>query len=234
MKKLCRNSAIIATSIFGLIAPAPDSHAQAARSDSRQQGRVLTFTDRVAYQYAIEEVYWRHRIWPKENPNPKPSLDQVMSRAQIEKKVEDYLRNSQLLVDKRQRPITAGDLQAEMDRMASHTKQPDALRELFTALNNDPFVIAECLARPILSKRWATDLAVAAGVSPASSVVAGVPAAATNSFAADTAASTEKDGAPYTLPVISVPFDCINDTWIPTTTTGAPTRRERQYGPEVK
>ena len=59
------------------------------------QSRVLTFAERVTYQRAIEEVYWRHRIWPKENPNPKPSLDAVMSQAQLEKKVEDYLRKSQ-------------------------------------------------------------------------------------------------------------------------------------------
>src|SRR5712691_3459890 len=57
--------------------------------------RSLTFAQRVAYQRAIEEVYWRHRIWPKENLNPKPSLDAVMSQAQIEKKVQDYLRDSQ-------------------------------------------------------------------------------------------------------------------------------------------
>ena len=55
--------------------------------------RTLTFAERVAYQRAIEEVYWRHRIWPKENPKPKPSLDEVMSAQQIEKKVEDYLRS---------------------------------------------------------------------------------------------------------------------------------------------
>ena len=30
----------------------------------------LTFTERVAYQRAIEDVYWRHRIWPKERPDP--------------------------------------------------------------------------------------------------------------------------------------------------------------------
>src|SRR6516225_7975744 len=51
----------------------------------------LTFAERVAYQRAIEEVYWRHRIWPKERPDRKPSLDAVMSQAQLEKKVEDYL-----------------------------------------------------------------------------------------------------------------------------------------------
>ena len=79
--------------------------------------RTLTFADRVAYQRAIEEVYWRHRIWPKENSKPKPSLDEVMSQAQIESKVQDFLRNSQALEDQWQRPITAEQLQAEMDRM---------------------------------------------------------------------------------------------------------------------
>ena len=64
-----------------------------------QQRTMLTLADRVAYQRAIEEVYWRHRIWPKERPDPKPSLDEVMPSAQLEKKVEDYLRNSQALED---------------------------------------------------------------------------------------------------------------------------------------
>ena len=49
--------------------------------------RTLTFAERVSYQRAIEEVYWRHRIWPKERPDPKPSLDAVMSQAQLENKV---------------------------------------------------------------------------------------------------------------------------------------------------
>ena len=120
--------------------------------------RTLTFAERVAYQRAIEEVYWRHRIWPKEHPDPKPSLDAVMSQAQLEKKVEDYLRNSQALEDYWQRPITAEQLQAEMDRMAQHTKQPEVLRELFEALGNDPFVIAECLARPVLVGAFANRL----------------------------------------------------------------------------
>ena len=56
--------------------PAKPSHPAAAG---------LTFADRVAYQRAIEEVYWRHRNWPKENANPKPSLDEVMSAQQIRK-----------------------------------------------------------------------------------------------------------------------------------------------------
>src|ERR1043166_6985788 len=77
----------------------------------------LTFAERVAYQRAIEEVYWRHRIWPRsrgERPDLKPSLDAVLSQAQLEKKVEDYLRKSQALEDYWQRPITADQLHDEM------------------------------------------------------------------------------------------------------------------------
>ena len=118
----------------------------------------LTFAERVSYQRAIENVYWRHRIWPKENPNPKPSLHSVMSQAQLESKVEDYLRNSQAVEDYHKAPLSADQLQAEMERMASHTKQPQVLRELFGALGNDPFVIAECLARPVLTARMTRTL----------------------------------------------------------------------------
>ena len=114
------------------------------RSEAPTTGsqRTLTFAERVAYQRAIEEVYWRHRIWPKENPKPKPSLDEVMSAQRIEKKVEDYLRDSQALEAYSQKPIAPEQLQAEMKRMAQNTKQPEVLRELFEALGNDPSVIA--------------------------------------------------------------------------------------------
>ena len=150
------------TSAFNLPNRSPDLSSRLASGSSatkpaEQQRATLTLADRVAYQRAIEEVYWRHRIWPKERPDPKPSLDEVIPPAELEKKVEDYLRNSQALEDYWQRPITAEQLQAEMERMARHTKQPEVLRELFEALGNDPFVIAECLARPALAERLLTN-----------------------------------------------------------------------------
>jgi hypothetical protein len=120
--------------------------------------QTLTFADRVAYQRAIEEVYWQHRIWPAASASPKPPLDKMMSQREIEKKVEDYLRNSQALEDYWQRPITSDQLQAEMERIASNTKQPGVLREIFAALGNDPFVVVECLARPVLAERLLTEL----------------------------------------------------------------------------
>src|SRR6478752_5876544 len=81
--------------------------------------RMLTFAERVAYQRAIEEIYWHHRIWPKSNAGAKPPLDKVMSQAEIEKKVADYLRDSQALENHWQRPLSAEQLQVAMDRMAS-------------------------------------------------------------------------------------------------------------------
>ena len=160
------------------------------------------------YQRAIEEVYWRHRIWPKERPDPKPSLDGVISQAQLEKKVRDYLRNSQALADEWKRPITTEQLQAEMDRMAQNTRQPEVLQELFEALGNDPFVIAECLARPILAERLLAHPAVER-VKQQSGMFDQTVA-----------------GANYTLPTISDPSGgCVEDTWTPTNLTGAPDGR---------
>src|SRR5205807_5826969 len=64
---------------------------------------------------------------------------------------------SQVMEDYWKEPLSVEQLQAEMERMAQHTKQPEVLHELFEALGNDPFVIAECLARPALSERLSTN-----------------------------------------------------------------------------
>ena len=178
---------------------------------SPSQPRAFSFADRVAYQRAIEDVYWRHRIWPRnggENPDPKPSLDAVMSQAQLENKVADYLRESQALEDYWQQPITADQLQAEMDRMAQHTRQPEVLRELFAALGNDPFVIAECLARPLLAERLLTQSANDQ-VKQISRTYEQVVAATGN----------------YSLPSSPDDGGCTDDTWTRTSTANAPSGR---------
>ncbi len=113
----------------------------------------LTFEQRVKAQEAIERVYYNHRIWPKENKTPKPPFEKMVSKDFIEKKVEDYLKKSVALEKYWYRPITGEQLQAEMDRMAKNTKDPKVLNELFEALNNDPYLIAECLTRPVLADR---------------------------------------------------------------------------------
>ena len=180
-----------------------------------QHHTALTLADRVAYQRAIEEVYWRHRIWPKERPDSKPSLDAVMSQAQLENKVEDYLSNSEALEDYWQRPLTVEQLQAEMNRMAQHTKQPDVLRELFAALGNDPYVIAECVARPVLTQRLVADLS-------AQDKQGAFESGRTKGLRCISVAAT-LGNVGYTLPNVSDP--CIDDTWTATSTSGAPSAR---------
>src|SRR5207248_5075916 len=134
------------------------------------------------------------------------------------------LRKSQALGDYWQRPITADQLQAEMDRMAKHTKQPEVLRELLEALGNDPFIIAECLARPALAERLLTSwYAYDQGIHGELRSRAGSSEASAENRPPKivTAAS-----AKYTLPTISdTATGCTPDTWTATSTTDAPAAR---------
>ena len=147
--------------------------------------------------------------------------DSVMSRAQPEKKVADYLRKSQALEDHWQRPITAEQLQTEMDRIAPGTRQPEVLRELFEALGSDPFVIAECLARPIAAERLLTTRDADVGFN------AELKQPWPGNVETKGPVTIERATRPnYTLPVIASPLaGCTDDTWTPTSLTNAPVAR---------
>jgi len=139
-----------------------------------------------------------------------------MSQAQLEKKVEEYLRNVQALEDNWQKPITAEQLQAEMDRMARDTKQPGVLRELFDALGNNPFLIAECLARPVLSERLITTFAQEQSKGHLALSEVGANSQTRKVVLANTT---------YALPTISdATTGCTPDTWTDTN-TNAPSGR---------
>ena len=197
-----------------------------AEAPNRGSQAMLTFAQRVAYQQAMEDIYWRHRIWPRsrgESSHPKPSLDAVMSQAQLEKKVADYLRKSQALEDYWQRPITPDQLQAEMERIASHTKQPEVLRELFAALGNDPFVIAECLAKPMLAKRLVTKLNAHDQRWESESKRRVESWQMTAGTRTPNMMATAR--ARYNLPTISGGSGCADNSWTATSITNAPARR---------
>ena len=183
----------------------PSAHPGSAVKPEMQT-KTLTFAERV-----VVSARYRRRLLAapdlaKRRPDPKPSLDAVMSQAQLEKKVEDYLGNSQALEDYWHQPITAEQLQAEMDRMAQHTRQPEMLRELFEALGNDPFVIAECLARPVLTERLIADLS-------AQDKTRRFESARTKGLSSMSMPATLANAA-YTLPKISEGDPpCTDDTW---------------------
>src|SRR2546428_9581260 len=60
-----------------------------AETPAKVPQRTLTFQERVAYQRAIEDDYWRQRIWAKEDPDRNPSLDAVTAQAQLAHDVEE-------------------------------------------------------------------------------------------------------------------------------------------------
>ena len=113
----------------------------------------LSLSMRRAAQEQIERVYDRHRIWPKENTGPKPSFENAVSQTRLQAVVVDSLRKSAALERLWHRPLTPQMLQAEMERIARHTQAPATLREVFDALNHDPLLLAETLARSTLADR---------------------------------------------------------------------------------
>src|SRR5437773_2230054 len=99
------------------------------------------------------------------------------------------------------------------------------------AIEDDPFVIAECLARPVLAERFANGDPVAVDIPPThparmrpqKPALAGWLAKAETRVPVTMAAV---DRTKYTLPVIGSPWSsCIDDTWTATTLTNAPTPR---------
>ncbi len=125
-----------AVSIFVLAASAAVVH-----------GRELTFPDRVVAQEAIERVYYSHQIGAE-----KP-FEEAVPRQLLERKVVRYLKQSAALGEFWHTPVTAEMLERELQRMSRGTRIPDRLRELFAALDDDPVLIQETLARAALVDR---------------------------------------------------------------------------------
>ena len=116
--------------------------------------RTLTFEDRVAAQKAIEQVYWSHRIWPKENPAPKPPLSAVMP----DERDPSEGRGLSQEIERAGEAGGIGRSPASSFKPSSiawlaGSRDRRVLQELFDALRNDPFVIAETLARQTLAER---------------------------------------------------------------------------------
>ncbi len=114
---------------------------------------VLDFESRVWAQTQIERVWYNHRIWPKENPGPKPLFETMVARELIERRAGEPLQYTAALKQFFNLEITPAMLQSEMDRMAKGTQDAATLRELFAALHDDPRLIAETLGRQTLADR---------------------------------------------------------------------------------
>jgi N-acetylneuraminic acid mutarotase len=161
---------------------------------------------------AIEEVYFRHRLWPQGNPGPKPTFAAVAPRMAIHRKVEDALLMSMALSERFRSPISATDLQAELDRMAKESRDPQLLGEIFSALGNDASQAAECLARPTLAAQRLR----AAYASTGSSSPTPRPFDAWWADARSNERALEafiQPAGSYRLPTLVTTAGCTDDTW---------------------
>src|SRR5262245_28149741 len=166
---------------------------------------------------AIEKVNASHRTSPAEKVRPEPQA-LVIAEDSIRAKVERQLRRAVALEERVGSPLTTAQLQAEMDRMARDTKAPAVLEELFTALGNDPLLIAECLARPIVVDRLSRQREARDSRPLEDSDVQIVRMSKVLGNRGDGQAALS-----YHVPAI-LGDACVNDTWSPTSQGGPDTR----------
>ena len=111
----------------------------------------LSFEERVRAQAAIERVRYSHQV------GASRPFEVAVPREALEREVRTYLLQSAILESFWKTPVTAEMLHREIDRIASQTRLPSRLTELYAALDGDPVLILECLARPILVDRLTHD-----------------------------------------------------------------------------
>ena len=109
----------------------------------------LTLSQRIEAQETIERVYASYRI------GADRPFEESVPRSVIENKVRTYLLQTVALERFWGRVLNASDLDGELQRMAGATLYPDRLHEISAALNHDPLLLRECLARPVLTNRLA-------------------------------------------------------------------------------
>jgi N-acetylneuraminic acid mutarotase len=130
----------ITVSLLGGLLTAPTAIAAPAAT--------LNLDQRIRCEAVIERVYWNHRA-----PAPERAFAQAVPQAVLRKRAEAVVLKTAALSHFWQMTVTPEQVQAELDRMAAQSQSPERLRELFAALDNDPELAAECLARPALVDR---------------------------------------------------------------------------------
>src|SRR5438445_728571 len=182
--------------------------------------RTLTFEERVSYQRAIEDVYWRHRIWPKENAHGK----NTPARRSMKLNNHEWDDTVQKLVGMfSDQPVAAGVLPAKGRPMAEGPKargaandklmthlttgtvsplQEDETRYYATAMVNKSaghlkLATVSWLKEPLESWRARVEKQAATALTP--------------------------PGDSYKLPPMSQGDGCVEDTW--TATAGPPDAR---------
>jgi N-acetylneuraminic acid mutarotase len=109
--------------------------------------RSLDLTERIAAQEAIQRVYYDHQLLTTE------PFEEAVAPAVHEAKVRQALLQSAAIERFWGTPVTAQALRRELERIARRTLFPERLREIYRALGDDPVLVQEALARPVLVDR---------------------------------------------------------------------------------
>lgn len=177
----------------------------------------LGTAERVECLERIERVLWSHRIWPDANPGPRPAPESRVDRRALAARVRRDLAADAELARRRGHGISAGELQAELERMARASLDRKLLGELFDALDRDPLLAAECLARPALTARLlSADAALQLRIESRARAGSAAPPAGAAAIA----------GAPLALPDLPAGA-CTLDTWTPLATPPNPSANAR-------
>ena len=115
---------------------------------SQDGGGHMSLGERVACELSIQAVYARHR------DQSAPSVDdRARQKARARKTTERRLAIDRALREVWNIRLTPEVVAGELDRIARDTRRPDMLAELIEALNHDPVLLGECLARPLITER---------------------------------------------------------------------------------
>jgi N-acetylneuraminic acid mutarotase len=138
--------------VIGGVAAVPRALAATEGPDPRPSRR-LSIEERVDAQLRLEAVRQVRRIWPADNPQPRPSFDRVASEEAIRARVLADLDRSDELERLRGAPFSEEELDAELVRMRRNSRDPAGLDDLMAALRGDRLLLQECLARPAIVGR---------------------------------------------------------------------------------
>ncbi len=120
--------------------------------EAAPQQRELPMEVRLAAHREIERLYYAHQ------EGAKLPFEQALPDQRLADKVRTSLLMSMALEKFWGLRITPGMLEGELKRIASRTRMPGRLLDLYKALGNDSLLIQEAFARPALVERYAKQM----------------------------------------------------------------------------
>lgn len=119
----------------------------AAASESHNVGGLSRF-ERAKCMGDVEEVFYDARLWPRKNSTAKPLFSAIVSDATLLERADDVLRMGDAMTKMAGQSLSVADFQQELDRIVAESQDRVLLDKIFSILDYNAYLIAECLIRP--------------------------------------------------------------------------------------